>query len=217
MIQGLNAKALLEQELPHSVRSMIVPTIRRAYALTDALFSDTEFLRWRVGKDLYRLVRRVVVEHEIKRAVDGKPIGLTSGIASNAIDNCRHLELRSNRLVITVSQVVSPRAVPRRAVYRNQHSISNQQCWVFAGYNDEDGRFDQEKPLYAIITHGYMGKEPQHICIGVPESRIRGWITQIDLLNELRIVPAPEDIEVITEERLVSLRKHVKKVVEDNA
>lgn len=212
-----NARSVLETELSPSVRLQIVPVIMRAYSLTDTLFEDSDFLRWAVGKDLYRQVRRVVVEHELKRLVDTRELGFKAVIAPNAIDNCRHLELRGKRLVLTVSQTTSPRALPRKALYRNHHSWSNQQCLVFPGHNDEDANVDEDRRLYAILTHGYLNKQPEHIAIGVPEPLVKGWIVRLNLLAGPLPVARPEGMGTLEEEQLVSLKDHVKKVVEEHA
>lgn len=200
--------------LPVPIRSLFVPTIQRAYAITQNLFEDHDFLRWAVAEDVYRMVRRIVVEYEFQRLVNSKNLGLEAVVALNAKKNYRHLELRTTGLVLTISQTERIDLVPRDAVYRNQKSLSNQCSLIFPGYNDEDASYYEDIPLYGIIVHGYFGKQPDHVGIGIPEPYVKAWITQVDLLKEMHGITAPEDVEVVEPADMIRVRQQIQEVVE---
>lgn len=200
--------ALIEEEFPLPVRSLFVPAIKTAYAVVEDHFSQIDFLDWPVGHDTLGVIRRVAVEFYITKLIDQKRLPLKYRIAPNAIDNCRHLEILSERCIATVSQVTSPKAVPRSAVFRDYLSLSNQPRLNFPDYDYETG---DNKKYYIILTHGYTGREPSFICLGAPAPKVKKWVAKIDLLKE----PYREesDVEIITSEPLVALKKYAQEVL----
>jgi hypothetical protein len=203
----LDASALLNEDFSAPVRSLFVPAIKRAYVLVDEHANSWDMLKWPVGRDIVGYLRRVAVEFEVKKLIDGNLLKLEYRIAKNAADNCHHLELLSKHSVMTFSQVTTPTAFPRPAIFRNNYSISNQLCWDF-----NDWSTVKNGPFYVILTHGYGGRVPDFVTLGVPEAHIRGWIVRINLLKEPYQL-LESDVEVIKEDTLIELKEFVEKVV----
>ena len=208
-----DARTFLNDELPVPIRPLFVAAVSRAYAIVADHFNEFDFLNWPVGRDHLRFLRRVAVEYQIKHLIDKNQLPLRYRIAPNAIDNCRHLEIITGRSIVTISQVVSPGSVPRRADYRNNLSLCNQISFDFQEDCGEDAVFVLDRPYYILLTHGYMRREPDFICLGIPEPSVKGWITQINLLREPHQVALPE-IEPETEEMLVQLKENVREVLQ---
>lgn len=208
-MEQIKAKTLINEELPIQVRSLLVSAIKEAYILAEAHFQGNEFLNWLVGKDLLPYLRRVAVEYLIKRLLDNKRLPFQYEIRYNSIRNCRHLEMLTNRSVITISQVPTQISLPRNAEFRNNYRLMNQTTLDFGpkySLNFTDG------PFYILLTHGYARKEPDFICLGVPKPpEEKGWIERINLLKEphqVQITPS----EVITRENMLGFVNHIKEV-----
>jgi hypothetical protein len=211
-LKKLDPKTLIEEELPISVRSVFVPAIKTAYAMVANHISEFDWLNWRVGRDLHRLMQRVAVEYMIKKAIESRhDLPIKCYISPNSIDSCYHLELRTMRSIITISQVATPGAVPRKAIFRSNNSLYNGPRLIFPGINDDDD-FKDDGPYYIILTHGYYRPFPEHICLGVPEVNVKRWMYQTDnLLKQPYKVDLPA-VERITEETLLEFKDHVKEV-----
>ena len=210
LMNQIDAETLINEELPLKTRSFIAPAIWRAYNMVRELYIEKDWLDWRVGHDILRELRRVAVEFEIKKLVDSGRLPLTYNITPNAISNCRHLELFTNRCIITISQVVSQHSVPRDAIFRSNHSLSNQLEFDFYG---EGSNIIKDTPYYILITHGYKRDIPDFITIGVPEPRIKGWMAYIDLLKEPNQVDL-SNVELINDDEVkLEFKEHIQGVL----
>jgi len=210
-LKKLDPRTLIEEELPISIRSIFVTAIKSAYTLVADHISEFPWLNWPIGRDIHRILQRVAVEFMIQKAIQIRPdIPIRCYIAPNSIDNCSHIELKTSRCIITISQVATPGAVPRKAIFRSNKSLYNGPRLIWPGINDDD--YVNDGPYYIILTHGYYNSFPEHICLGVPEVDVKGWMYQTDnLLGQPYMVDKPA-VEKITEEILVEFKDHVKEV-----
>ena len=205
----VDLRSLIEEDLPVSVRAHFVPAVKRAYDLVAKLYEQNPFLKWQIGIDHRRELRRIAVEYELKKLIDTGRVPLKYCISPNAINNCRHLEFTTNQFIITASQVQHKRSIPRPAIFRNR-LLSDQLSWDFT-----DGNVDlAEERYYLILTHGYENSFPEFVCLGAPDPAMKGrWISpHINLLKEPMVVNNLDE-EVITEDTLVRFKEHVKEAV----
>ncbi|MCL5272730.1 MAG: hypothetical protein M1486_05435 [Gammaproteobacteria bacterium] len=211
-MKRIRAIDLINEELPVPIRSQFVPAIRRAYDLVVRFSRETEWLDWSVGRDILGVLRRVAVEYELKKLIDRQNLPLKYVIAPNAMDNCHHLVLFTERCKITISQLKTPRHKPRKAIFRTNYSLEGMQPRLFP-YEfwgiDEDinGRY------YMILTHGYSGLVPEFISLAVPGPFVKEWLEQVNLLKEPYIIYKDQDEVNIEEPDLLEFKKEVHEVL----
>lgn len=212
LLNNRDALALLNEEFPPVIRSLFVPAIRRAYAESYELTIREDWLNWTVGHGLRGYLRPIAVEFEFKKLVDNGLLPFSYTIVPNKRDNCRHLELRTPRCVVTFSQVQSRQALPRPAAFRSNHSLSNQLHFEFGPLEATV----KDSPFYVLLTHGYGQKDPEFVCLGLPEPDVERWIVAFDLLHEPCLTELPQtDVETVSDnERLVQFKEHVLRMVE---
>lgn len=206
------AKDFLEEAFPRPIRSQLMAALGRGYSIVQAYCEETPWLNWPVGDDLRGQLRRAAVDFEFSRLVEMRRIPLTCHVSPNALGNCHHLELLGPECVLTISQVDSPRAVPRRAVFRNNLSLSNQ--IRLPGF--QAGSSIEARRHYCLLTHGSCDGRLSFARLGVPQPEVGGWIYQVDLLGELIALPTA-DVELVTAEDLVRFKEYARRVQSDGA
>lgn len=212
-MKRIDAMSLINEDIPISVRSHFVPAIKRAYDMVIKYSYEFDWLNWPVGTDILGALRRVAVEYEMKKLIDKQKLPLKYIIAPNAIENCRHLVLIANRCRLTISQLRSPRSIPRSALYRTNYSLQGRQLQL--DFPDEllDINKNEEEKFYMILTHGYSGPEPEFVSISVPGPYVKEWLEQIDLLSEPQPVYLVEEDTMTEEESLLEFKKEVHEVL----
>lgn len=212
-MKRIDAMSLINEDIPISVRSHFVPAIKRAYDMVNKYSYELDWLNWSVGTDILGVLRRVAVEYELKKLIDRQKLPIKYIIAPNAIDNCRHLMLIANRCRLTISQLRSPRSIPRRAIYRTNYSLQGRQLQL--DFPDEfmDINKNDEEQFYMILTHGYSGPAPEFVSISVPGPYVKEWLEQVDLLSEPHPVYLEEEDTLTEEESLLEFKKEVHEVL----
>lgn len=208
------ARTLINEDIPITVRSQFVPAIRRAYDIVARLPHKLEILDWPVGADILGILRRVAVEYEIKKLIDKQNLPLKYIIAPNAKENCHHLVLYSKRCKITISQLKSIRQKPRDAIFRTNYSLQGRQLQL--DFPDEFLGIDGVGELnYMILTHGFSGPIPEFMSLSVPSPYVKEWLDQIDLLTEPHPVHIETDDLMSEEQNLLEFKKEINEVLKD--
>lgn len=204
-------RAVLEKEFPPSIRGLIVRAVLNGYQVVSDLYASDTWLRWPVGYDFKKYFRRIAVEYQLKSYIEAGHINVEAKVAPNYSGNYSHLELVSNRCVITISQVEHNKSFPRKAKYRDKLGYLSQQMRLdFFGEGDA---FIKEPYYYGMLTYGYEEDMPQFINLGFPDILTRSWVERLELLSEPYELELPErEVIVAEEEGLVKLKEHIKRV-----
>jgi len=211
-----DARMLLDEEFPPVVRGRFIPVFRKAFALANSLYDENPCLRWRVGEDLFRAVRRVAVQYAIIDSIERNKLPLDYRIVQNAAGNCYHIELLTNRLLLTVEQVRNRHDLPRRAVYRKEYSLQNG-SFVYQQATFWGELLERTPPYYAILTYGHrIDLKPDFISLGIPQPGLERWIAILDLLGVAHEIDIPE-IERIEEQDLLRFKEHLREMRIDEA
>lgn len=203
-----DAKMFFDKEISLKNRYLLLTAVNKAYLLVNNLENDQKLFNWTVGRDHLNFIKPLAVEFELRNLIDEGKLDLDYRIASNSIDNCRHIEIIAGKCIMTVSQVQSRLALPRNAVFRDNLCLSRQMFFDFG----PDYRMKGDKnSYYLLLTHGYKSITPKHVCLGFPEAYGKGWIDYLDLTKLPTMVDIPKS-EVIEEETLVKFKKHIKEL-----
>ena len=201
----LTAKRLLNREFPVSIRSLMAPAVTRAYLAVEHTVDTVDYLKGsQRGNEMRRYLRNVAVEFELKDLAHSKKIPFKCVETKNAAKNCHHLELHSNHFILTISQVPLISDLPREAVFRNNHSLSN----CFSLFPECSTPAISEKH-YIVLTHGYHGIQPDFVAIGVPEPYITAWAAQVVLLHKQDIAMEQPSEEKVPEKTTSRLKQHL--------
>jgi len=175
----------LNQEFPLKDRSHFVPAIERAYSLVNQLYSEHDFLNWPVGKDIKSYLRNVAVEFEIKRLIESGKVQFECRLAKNKGRNYNHLEVLSNKCILTIHQIPNINKLPRPAVYRSNLSRHNQVSFFQI---PDSGLYEEYDLNYALLVHsssaGAVAVAGASLIL--PNADMNNQITKIDLLSEVK-------------------------------
>lgn len=207
-LKNEDAEELLKKEIPLKQRYILLNLVQDAYKMYNTLATNYPFFDWRVGRDYLSFLKPLIVEFKIKDAIDKGDLNMDYRIASNAIDNCRHIELLTNQCVVTISQVSHSKAQPRPAVFRKNLCLSKQ---IALDFGPEYRLYDEDDLYYILLTHGYQSTSPQFVCVGFPEAYNKGWIARHNLLELPQLVEIAQE-EKIEEGELINLKKYVERM-----
>jgi hypothetical protein len=158
--------------------------------------------------DLYPIVRRAMLERNLRARLSRYRETTSSTPELNAIGNCYHTELRSGRIILTVSAVETPGVVVRDAEFRKTLS-----------QNPQAEMFNQPEPppedacLYAILLHGPLGggmlSSPGFIQVAFPDQYCESYVDRFNLLEEFPVLRAEIDKlpRVAVERKALRLRR----------
>ncbi|UFJ40103.1 hypothetical protein LOK74_19005 [Brevibacillus humidisoli] len=207
------AEDFINQQIPLKVRASIVPIIRSSYSLAYQAVHNSDFLNWEIGHAHVGYLKPIAIQFMFKKAIDEGKLNLQYRLSYNKNKTARHLELLTNRAIITISQTRSPNRIARPAFFRKKYQELNLNQ-LFIDYFGEVNQYNilQEK-RYLLLTHGYGNVEPDFIMLGIPGKK--EWIDRINLLKEKHLVQN-NDIQIEDdanmEERLVSFKRFVQGV-----
>jgi len=197
-------KPVFLQDVPEPVildaARCLIGSYEEAYKYCIAEFPGPE------AHDLYPILRRSMVERNLRARLN-RYRETTSTTELNAIGNCYHTELRSGRVVLTVSAVESPGEVVRDAVFRKTLS-QNPQGHLFRKREapPEDAR------LYAILLHGPLGggllRSPAFIRIAFPDPDCEVYVDSFNVLDLFPVLRTEMDkLPKVVERKKSRLRR----------
>lgn len=141
--------------------------------------------------DLYPIIRRAMLERNL-RARLSRYHATISTPELNAIGNCYHTELRSGRVVLTVSAVEAQGVIVRDAEFRKT-----------LAQNPQGELFNKPEPppedafLYAILLHGPLGggmlSSPGFIRVAFPDQYCESYVDSFNLLDVFPVLRAEID------------------------
>ncbi len=206
MKTNINAQNLINKEYPIRLRSKFVPMVRRAYSAIDQLITENEVLNWSVADNLVGNLINTAVEFEFKRMIDKGDLKLEYNVSFNKRKNHKHIELISQNTISTISQVKNKYSVPRKAIFRNNLSCSNQ--LMFDIY-DNSLNF-KESPKYILLTHGGKNGNVDFLNLGMPQPYNKGWIYCFDLFSEFEQISNEQYEAQNNEEEIVELKDNIR-------
>lgn len=207
-----DAKSIIMNEVPHTIRSKFVPCVQLGYKIATASLKQVDFLDWDLGEDHMGYLRRIAVHYAFKKAVDEGDIPFTYSYEYNRTGSHRFMVLHTKAAKITLSQVKDKYSIARHAFYRDKLQVANQ---IFMVADENAVAQIRDNPeYYLLLTYNSGGEEPLFINLGMPNEK--GWIDKINLLAEPRVVSnnKPDDEEIISPEQLVGFRKYIQEVEE---
>jgi len=208
LLSKVDADILFDKEISVKNKYIILKAVREAYSLVNNLENDQRLFQWPVGKNYLNFIKPLAVEFELRNLIDEGKLNFDYRIEPNSIDNCKHIEIIAGKCIMTVSQVQSAEARPRKAVFRDNLCLSRQFAFDFG----PDFRVKWNSgSYYLLLTHGYNSITPKHVSLGFPEAYGKGWIKRVDLTKLPVLLDFPDE-EVIEEEKLVKFKKHIKEL-----
>ena len=176
------AENILKKEYNNATRRKLLSIMNLAYSNTERIqLSERGFYTER-GKETLIYVRNLLVETQIKEAIDSHSLNMKYVECKNAADNCSHFEFETENTIMTVSRVNRKYALPRKAVYRENLSCNNGQISLF----DEEENFKYK--IHVLLTHVSNENNLSSIILGIPSANGKYWEASIDLLKELDII-----------------------------
>lgn len=166
----------------------IARIINQSYRIVKQIEKDKDYLNSILAKNILSYLGSIVVEIQLEKAIKNNKLPYTYEIMPNAVNNHYHLEMktRDKKYVFTVSQTSRKDKVPRRSIFRENHSLSNQ-----VTIDDLLGiPRSQPSSFYILITHGHYQNDLKFINIGVPQPYLSGWMDRISLLEQPYIIEA---------------------------
>jgi hypothetical protein len=205
-----NLKHFVDMEFPPVLRAQIPLALKAAYAAVESLYETTPFLKvvsaqigkghligWAVDSQLVRLIETGKLPFKYRWAPFARPTG-------------RYLLLELGSSTMSVSQLLEPTAVPRRAHFRQNHSLNNSPFLNLPG-------FEEERALaglpHLVLGHGYQTLTFAQIGVLYPNGTRDGWIYRTaDLLKTPHILETNEPkVEAADADAVVTLRDELKR------
>lgn len=181
-----------------SIALSLIPAFKSAYGMASFAAETIDFLGGGLGEQIMPHLKNWAVEYELhRRSVEGI-IPFECSIVPNSRKNHRHIELRRNGFVLTVSQTHGIHSMPRECVFRNDHNLDGQ--IALEGFCSNSTEYDKE--IYAILTHGQGTSAPAFILCGIPNKGMTLWAQHINLysvISGISIVdklPVTDDIKL---------------------
>lgn len=186
-----------------SVAMTLIPAFIASYGMATFAADTVDFLGgWEIREQILPHLKNWAVEYELQRRAREGIIPFECTIVPNVRKNHRHVELRKDGFVLTVSQTHSIRAMPRDCVFRNDHCMDGQ--IALAGF--ESGDSDASKEIYAILTHGNGTAAPSFVLCGIPNPDMTSWAQHVNLFDVAKgmsvVDPSPVDDEILLDYRI---------------
>jgi hypothetical protein len=202
----VNPKDFILTEIPNQHQFKLVGAVRKAYEDSIKIITLTKELNWLGGKQILPHIRRALIEYEVQVLCKNSIIPFDFRMAPNKIDNCYHLEVKTSNSTLTFSYVQNKKCLPRKAIFRKDLSIFNNQISIF----DQD--YELSGPYHLIITHGGQGLVPDFIYIGMPDSEKRVWKENLNITYQLqniidKVKENKDDIVEINDDIGLGLKK----------
>ncbi|MEA4954365.1 MAG: hypothetical protein VB096_02455 [Pseudoflavonifractor sp.] len=176
----------------------LIPAFKSAYGMAAYTADTIDFLGGELKEQILPHLKNWAVEYELHRRCAEGIIPFDSSFALNSRKNHRHLELRRDGFVLTVSQTPHIHSMPRECIFRNDHNLDGQLIMEGCGLDDLEGNGD----VYAILTHGQGSATPGFVLCGIPNVNMTYWSQHVNLLSAVRDIaivdesPVNDDIQL---------------------
>lgn len=217
-MRAVHAKDFVESEFPVQYQVLIPPALTTAYNAVSSLYvSEPLFdvrsarigmghvIAWAVDRQIEWLVRSGQLPFDCRWVPFETPTG-------------EFLQLRLPTSTMSINQLKSSTAVPRKAWFRHNRILNNQPCFNFPEFEDE--RHVTGLP-HLTLSHGYQELTFAHVGILNPRAETFGWIYRgpnlLDLPQAVAPdLPPPEAVDVEAEVSLKELREEIIRWTQDN-
>ncbi|MCH3963024.1 MAG: hypothetical protein LKE46_02000 [Clostridium sp.] len=182
-----NAIQLMNYEFPNKIKQRISTSIYKGYSLVNLIKKDDEMYQNDLGKDILPFILNLAVQYEFIKAINKNLLPFKYSIKLNHKKNCHHIELESQKCIITISQLNKEYSIPRSAIFRQNRSLNNGQISFLKDYTPID-----TKKFFVIITHEKLNNSfeyPKSMHIGFPNVKCSKWIYNIPLISIPYIKP----------------------------
>lgn len=190
----------------------LIPAFKAAYGMASFAADSVDFLGGALREQIMPHLKNWAVEYELhRRSVEGI-IPFDCSTVPNVRKNHRHIELRKNGFVLTVSQTHTLYSLPRECVFRNDRNLDGQ--IALGGFETDSGEAGGE--IYAILTHGQGSSAPAYIVCGIPNPNMTAWAQHVNLYNVIRDITLLDETPVTDEIKLDfrdKVREQAKKIL----
>ena len=147
------------------------------------------------------------VEYEVYSNILADNLAYDYRFVYNSVRSHKHLEVKTENSILTISQVHRKNQVPRNALFRKNLKLHN---YKYLSLFEDITPINSEE-YYVLLTHGHQGDSPQFINLGVPSPINNSWLAKYDIMSEF--ISKIEESTEEHEEKLVELKEHLKKVL----
>jgi hypothetical protein len=216
------AEQFLNDQIPLKYRRLFPPTLKRAYAIADALIASSPVLEVPSAADNRGRIISWAVDFSVKGLIESQewPVDYRWQVFSRPTG--RYLEIILPHAAVSISQVAFWRDQPRNVQFRENARLGNQQFTLpgIEGGDDEVGEAEEASGRVSfLLVHGY--KELEFAHFGIPHRyHERGYIYQSPNLMRLPysvdepLVPPPE--QAIDIDKLMSFKEDIERWQRDN-
>lgn len=192
--------------------NFLVAAGHQAYKMTDdfmkgdgALLNLTER-----GQETRPYILNALMDYFVKECCDIGELPFRVEERKNHRNNSPFYLFCGHGIMFTISRVARNGAFPRKADFRNEFSMNNDQLSLFPEI--ETNRL--KEGAYAVLTHG--GKEKlEFMRFGLPRAGGRSWIENLNLFDDrephVAVIPEP-----IIEVKKPKLKEFLEKRLEDS-
>jgi hypothetical protein len=193
-----DVKSLFDECLPAEIQAAISASLTKAYTVTESIILAYPQLGGELSREIRPHIRRVVVDACLRELSDKWP-SVDAQLKWNVANNCQHVELHAQRIVLTANFVEEKGSLPRSALFRQAFANSLNMS-LFA----DEPVADLPLKVYGHLLHGGIGHKPAFALISIPDASGNS----IVLSRSLGIVDlvTDEPVEEIRDEVMSQLR-----------
>lgn len=210
-------ESLLRSQCDPKLSGVMSMAIKHASKAFGDFVSGNPVIQEKDFRNTYGYLRHSFVDYSMKWAVrEGLIDGdIINGTSSNYSNGHTYLSLKVKGAVISPVKTRGPRAVPRKAIFRQKLGTMNQQISLFDDPNDPlNSQVDAVAPAFLLLTYGGKNYGLDYIEMGLPDADTGKWIGQVDILHAPMIIPSMDQAKVADKLDL-SLTSMSKKLLED--
>lgn len=210
-------EGLLKSQCDPKLSGVMSMTIKHASKAFNEFISGNPVLKENDFRNSYGYLRHSFVDYSMKWAVrEGLIDGdILSGTSSNYSNGHTYLSLKVKGAVISPVKTRGPKAIPRKALYRQKLGLMNQQISLFDDPNDPlNSQVDINAPAFLLLTYGGRDYGLDYIELGLPDVDTGKWIGQVSILHAPMVISSAEQTKAADKLDL-SLTSMSKKLLED--
>lgn len=157
----------------------LISAFKSAYGMASFAVESVDFLGGELGEQIMPHLKNWAVEYELRRRSVGGIIPFECTVASNSRKNHKHIELRKDGFVLTVSQTHGMSTMPRECAFRNDHNLDGQMALA----DFDSCSLMQGSEVYAILTHSGGLDAPAFVLCGIPNTDMTAWAQHVNLFS----------------------------------